>query len=68
MNHIRRGAGRPLLLVHGLGGSWRSWETILDSLARERGVIAVDLPGFGQTPPPPREVSIPSQADALTDS
>jgi len=44
MNYIRRGAGKPLLLIHGLGGSWRSWQTILDSLALERDVIAVDLP------------------------
>jgi len=50
MNYIRRGAGKPLLLIHGLGGSWRSWQTILDSLALERDVIAVDLPGFGDTP------------------
>ncbi len=68
MDHIRRGAGRPLLLVHGLRGSSRSWETILDSLARERGVIAVDLSGFGETPPLSGKVSIPSLADALTDS
>ena len=49
MHHIRRGAGKPLLLIHGLGGSWRSWQTILDPLAAEREVIAIDLPGHGET-------------------
>lgn len=50
MRHIQRGEGRKLLLVHGLGGSWRSWDTILDPLSKTRTVIAVDLPGHGATP------------------
>jgi pimeloyl-ACP methyl ester carboxylesterase len=66
MNTVRRGKGKPLLLIHGLGGSWRSWNTILDALAAEREVIAVDLPGFGETSPLPGEVSIRTLADAVT--
>ncbi len=66
MHHVRRGAGKPLLLVHGLGGSWRSWEPVLDALAAEREVVAVDLPGFGATPPLRGEVSIRTLADALS--
>lgn len=50
MNNIERGTGRPLLLIHGLGGSWRSWNTILDALSAARKVIAIDLPGHGATP------------------
>ena len=67
MHHIRRGHGTPLLLVHGLGGSWRSWKPILDRLTLERDVIAVDLPGFGETPPLAGTVSISTLADAVTD-
>lgn len=67
MNFIRRGEGRPLLLLHGIGGSWRSWQTILDGLAQEREVIAVDLPGFGDTPPLAGPVTIATLADAVTD-
>jgi pimeloyl-ACP methyl ester carboxylesterase len=66
LHHIRRGMGKPLLLVHGLGGSWRSWQTILDPLAAEREVIAVDLPGHGDTAPLSGETSISTLADALT--
>ena len=65
MHHVRRGAGKPLLLVHGLGGSGQSWETILDGLAAEREVIAVDLPGFGRTPPLRGEVSVATLTDAV---
>ncbi|WP_245327352.1 alpha/beta fold hydrolase [Hymenobacter fodinae] len=67
MHYIRRGSGKPLLLLHGIGGSWRSWQTILPALAAERDVIAVDLPGFGATPPLPGEVSIRTLADAVTE-
>ena len=67
MNYVRRGAGKPLLLVHGIGGSWRSWQTILDDLAATRDVIAVDLPGFGSTPPLAGPVTIATLADAVTD-
>lgn len=66
MNHIRRGTGRPLLLIHGLGGSWRTWMNILDALAAEREVIAIDLPGHGETPPLPGEVSMDTLAEAVT--
>ena len=50
MNVVREGRGRPLLLVHGLGGSWRSWNPILALLAARFEVIAVDLPGHGGSP------------------
>lgn len=50
LNEIRRGRGRPLLLIHGVGGSWRSWGSLLDTLAVEREIIAIDLPGHGDSP------------------
>jgi pimeloyl-ACP methyl ester carboxylesterase len=49
----RTGAGPPLLLLHGLGLSRRSWEPVLPALAEDFDVIAVDLPGFGGSPPVP---------------
>lgn len=67
MHHLSRGVGKPLLLIHGLGGSWRSWTPVLAPLAERRQVIAVDLPGFGETPPLPGEVSIATLADAMCD-
>ena len=50
LQHARTGHGKPLLLVHGLGGTRHSWDPILPALARAREVIAIDLPGHGQTP------------------
>ncbi|MEV4537047.1 alpha/beta fold hydrolase [Asanoa sp. NPDC049518] len=48
--HERRGAGPPLVLLHGIGHHWRAWEPVLDRLAEHHDVIAVDLPGFGRSP------------------
>ena len=67
LNHVRRGSGRPLLLVHGLGAGWRSWLPIMDDLTERREVIAVDLPGFGDTPPSTGEVSIATLTDSVAD-
>ncbi|MBF9067621.1 alpha/beta fold hydrolase [Streptacidiphilus fuscans] len=42
----------PALFVHGLGGSTRNWEPLMAGLADVVDGHAVDLPGFGQSPPP----------------
>lgn len=46
------GAGRPLLLLHGLGASTFTWRRIAGDLARNHRVIALDLKGFGQSEKP----------------
>ena len=43
----RSGAGRPLLLVLGLGSTSRVWTPVLAALAAKRDVWALDLPGHG---------------------
>lgn len=65
INYVRRGQGKPLLLVHGLGSNWHTWQTILEPLAAERAVVAIDLPGFGKSPPLAGEVSVQTLAAAV---
>ena len=43
------GEGRALVLLHGLGGSSKSWDRQLKDLARIRHVIAWDCPGYGDS-------------------
>jgi pimeloyl-ACP methyl ester carboxylesterase len=49
----------PVVFVHGLGGQWQNWLENLPRAALERRVIALDLPGFGSTPMPRDEITIP---------
>ena len=46
----RRGAGPPLVLLHTLGTDHRMWDPVVDRLAAERDVWALDLPGHGGSP------------------
>jgi pimeloyl-ACP methyl ester carboxylesterase len=47
----RIGEGPPLLLLHPLGADRQVWRPIIDRLRDRRELIAVDLPGFGASPP-----------------
>jgi pimeloyl-ACP methyl ester carboxylesterase len=67
LHHVRTGSGRPLLLIHGLGGSTETWSTVVGELATQREVITVDLPGFGRTPTLPGQVTVMALADAVAD-
>ena len=40
-----------MLLMHGIGSFWPMWKPVLGALEREHDVIALDLPGFGASPP-----------------
>ncbi|MQA93253.1 MAG: alpha/beta fold hydrolase [Streptosporangiales bacterium] len=62
----RRGAGPPVVLLHGIGSGWQSWEPVLPALAERFDVIALDLPGFGASPPLPegRRYGVFALADA----
>ncbi len=61
----RIGSGRPLVLVHGLGGSWRSWLPVLDALKARREVVALNLPGHGGSPARAESGTFGGLADSL---
>jgi len=52
INHKRAGSGPTLVLVHGIGHRHQAWEPVFDTLAAHHDVIALDLPGFGESPIP----------------
>ena len=47
----RTGEGPPLSCVHPLGADRHVWDPIVERLRGERDLIAIDLPGFGESPP-----------------
>lgn len=65
MNFSSEGQGRPLLLVHGIGSSNRVWHPLLEPLASERTMIAVDLPGHGQSPEQPGGATFSGLVESL---
>ncbi len=65
LNHVRRGQGDPVILLHSLGGTLIQWSPVMDRLANEREVIAVDMPGFGESGQLPNGVS-PRAANLAT--
>jgi pimeloyl-ACP methyl ester carboxylesterase len=53
------GSGRPMVLVHGLGGSQQNWMLVAAALADQGySVSAVELAGFGATPLAARESTL----------
>lgn len=59
------GAGAPILLIHGLGGSHVNWEAVAQPLTEHGTVTAIDLIGFGHTPPEGRSSSVQAQRDLV---
>jgi pimeloyl-ACP methyl ester carboxylesterase len=58
-------AGQPVVLVHGLAGSWQNWLEQLPVLADRHRVLAFDLPGFGHSPMPAEKITISGYARLL---
>lgn len=54
IRYWEEGAGSPLLLIHGLGASVETWAWNIEALAQDYRVIALDLPGFGESSRPTR--------------
>ncbi|MDR5701656.1 alpha/beta fold hydrolase [Agromyces aerolatus] len=59
------GASRPVyVLVHGLGMAHEYWNGLAEALEKTGRVLALDLPGFGDSPKPDEPLSM-SEAGAL---
>ncbi|MFR9803930.1 alpha/beta fold hydrolase [Pseudonocardia sp. RS010] len=54
-----------VVCVHGLGGSHLNWDLLAPLLRARYRVLAVDLPGFGLSPPPRGPATVRRNVDAL---
>jgi pimeloyl-ACP methyl ester carboxylesterase len=61
------GSGEPLVLLHGVATSRMIWRRVSAPLARNRRVIAVDVPGFGDSPPAGPGFDLDAVADRLVE-
>jgi pimeloyl-ACP methyl ester carboxylesterase len=57
----------PVVFVHGLGGNWQNWLENIPRLAQDRRVLALDLPGFGESPMPQQKISISGYGQTVVD-
>ncbi len=59
---------RPaVVFLHGLAGCWQNWLENLAPLAADHRVIAIDLPGFGESPMPARGISVSGYARTVVE-
>jgi pimeloyl-ACP methyl ester carboxylesterase len=66
IHYFTGGEGKPLVLVHGLGGKAENWAPLIPSLMRHGyRVDAIDLLGYGRSDHPDVDYSIALQADVL---
>ncbi|MGH2764253.1 MAG: alpha/beta fold hydrolase [Thermoleophilaceae bacterium] len=66
LDQHRGGSGEPLVLLHGIGHTWRGWKPMLPLLEQRFDVLALDLPGFGRSPTLPAGVE--PTPEALADA
>ena len=59
IRYLDYGSGPTLVLLHGMASSWQWWLENIPTLGRRHRIIAVDLPGCGNSEqlPPPAEMS-----------
>jgi pimeloyl-ACP methyl ester carboxylesterase/CRP-like cAMP-binding protein len=55
------------LLIHGWSSSWYAMSPLIKLLGQRFRVIAIDLPGYGESPPLANNVTIPTYADVLAE-
>lgn len=69
LTYRRRGSGVPVVLIHGIPGSERSWDAVRTSLSVDLDVISPNLLGFGGSARPADAQLLLSegQAEALAD-
>ena len=67
MAYQLEGSGPPLLLIHGIAGSSRTWRDVIPRLTDRFTVIAPDLMGHGQSEKPTGDYSLGAFASGIRD-
>jgi pimeloyl-ACP methyl ester carboxylesterase len=52
LHYVRKGAGEPLLLIHGWPGFWYEWHRNIDALAEHFDVVVPDMRGYAYSDKP----------------
>src|SRR5690625_2351613 len=64
--HRSGDSGPGVVLLHNGGTSHTIWRHQIADLATDHRVVAVDLPGFGESPLPPRPIDLADHIELIS--
>jgi pimeloyl-ACP methyl ester carboxylesterase len=64
---VEAGKGPVVVLVHGVAGSRHTWDAVIPRLAERFRVVALDLPGHGESEKPRGDYSLGAYATVIRD-
>lgn len=67
VSYLRAGEGPPILLLHGIAGSFETWAPLLPALSARHTVIAPDMLGHGISAKPRGDYSLGAYAAGARD-
>lgn len=67
VNYVEIGEGEPIVFIHGIAGCWRNFLENLPHFGRGYRAIALDLPGFGDSPLPSWEITMANYGRLIHD-
>jgi pimeloyl-ACP methyl ester carboxylesterase len=67
VRYLDCGSGPAVVLLHGMAASWQWWLENIPALAQHHRVIAVDLPGFGNSEQLPAPTEMATHARTVLD-
>ncbi|MDH7476259.1 MAG: alpha/beta hydrolase [Microgenomates group bacterium] len=65
VRYFKKGRGRPIVFVHGWGGTIESLKPLANLLAENFQSIVIELPGFGQSDPPDKDWGVEEYAQLV---
>lgn len=67
INYEEKGEGELIVLLHGWGSNIKLWANLIQLLSRKYKVVAMDMPGFGESQEPPSAWEVSDYAQFVLD-
>ena len=67
INYEQKGSGDLIVLLHGWGSNIKLFANLIDLLSKKYTVVAMDMPGFGESQEPPSAWCVDDYVDFVLD-
>lgn len=67
INYEQKGSGELVVLLHGWGSNIKLFANLIDLLSKKYTVVAMDMPGFGESQEPPSAWCVDDYVDFVID-